>query len=113
MQKDNGYLFAPIKKKYARGNQMSFTTKSLSKEIMTRLRLRNKYLKHKSKENRLIYTLQRSKCVSLLRKTKMNYYGKLNEKDIRDNKECWKTVTPFLSNKSINVTKFIPFKRCY
>ena len=28
--------FAPIKKKYARGNQIPFMTKNLSKEIMTR-----------------------------------------------------------------------------
>ena len=41
--------FAPIKTKYARGNQMPFMTKNLSKEIMTRSILRNKYLKHCSK----------------------------------------------------------------
>ena len=87
--------FAPIKKKYARGNQMPFMTKNLSKEIMTRSRLRNKYLKHKTEENRLLYTQQRNKCVSLLRKTKINYYGNLNEKDITDNKKFWKTVKPF------------------
>ena len=34
-------LFAPIKKKYARGNKMPFMTKYLSKEMMTRSRLRN------------------------------------------------------------------------
>ena len=89
-------LFAPIKKKYARGNQMSFMTKDLSKEMMTRSRLRNKYLKDKTEENRLLYTQQRNKCVSLLRKTKINYYGNLNVKDITDNK----TVKPFLSDKS-------------
>ena len=49
-------LFAPIKKKYARSNQMSFMTKDLSKEMMTRSRLRNKYLKDKTEENRLLYT---------------------------------------------------------
>ena len=32
--------FAPTKKKYAGGNQMLFMAKSLSKEIMTKLRLR-------------------------------------------------------------------------
>ena len=80
-------------------------TKNLSKEIMTRSRLRNKYLKHKTEENRLLYTQQRNKCVSLLRKTKMNYYGNLNEKDITDNKKFWKTVKPFLSDKSINSDK--------
>ena len=30
--------FAPIKKKYARGNQMPFMTKNLSKEIIIRFR---------------------------------------------------------------------------
>ena len=53
--------FTPIKKKYARGNQMSFMIKSLSKEIMTKSRLRNKYLKHRMEENRLLYTQQRNK----------------------------------------------------
>ena len=48
--------FAPIKKKYARGNQMPFMTKNLSKEIMTRSRLRNKYLKNKTEETRPLYT---------------------------------------------------------
>ena len=75
-----------LKKKYARGNQMPFMTKDLFKEIMTRSRLRNKYLKHKTEEIRLLYTQQRTKCVSLLRETKINYYGNLDEKDITDNK---------------------------
>ena len=78
--------FAPIKKNYARGNQMPFMTKNLSKEMMTRSKLKNKYLKHKTKENCLLYTQQRNKCVSLLRKAKMNYYGRLGEKDITGNK---------------------------
>ena len=70
---DTLHSFAPIKKKYARGNQMPFMTKNLYKEIMTGSRLRNKYLKHKTEENCLLYTQQRYKCVSLLRKAKMNY----------------------------------------
>ena len=35
----------------------------------------------------------------------MNYYRNLNEKDITDNKRNWKTVKPFLSDKSINSDK--------
>ena len=97
--------FAPIKKKYACGNQMSFMPKNLSKELMTRSRLRNKYLKHKTEENRLLYTQQRNKCVCLLRKTKINYYENLDEKDITDNKIFWETVKPLLSDKSINSDK--------
>ena len=105
MTMDTLNSFAPLKKKYARGNQMPFVTKNLSKEIMTRSRLRNKYLKHKTEENRLLYTQQRNKCVFLLRKTKMNYYGNLNEKDIVDNKKFWKIIKPFVSDKSINNDK--------
>ena len=89
--------FAPIKKKYAGGNQMPFMTKNLSKEKMTRSRLRNEYLKQKTEENRLLYTQ--------LRKTKINYYGNFDEKDITDNKKFWKTVESVLSDKSINSDK--------
>ena len=46
-------------------------------------------------KNRLLYTQQR----------KINYYRNLNEKDITDNKKFWKTVKPFLSDKSINSDK--------
>ena len=77
---------APIKRKYARGNQMPFTTKELSKEIMARSRLRNKYLTDKTVENRLLYTQQRNKCVALLRNTKKNYYENIDEKEVTDNK---------------------------
>ena len=45
----------PRKKRYARGNQMPFFTKDFSKEIMTRSRLLNKYLKNRNEENRAIY----------------------------------------------------------
>ena len=40
--------FVPIKKKHARDDQMSSMTKSMSKENLTRSKLRNKYLKHKT-----------------------------------------------------------------
>ena len=73
-----------------------FMNKELSKAIMNRTRLRNKFLKN---ENRKRYLKQRNYCVSLLRKTKRNYYSNLNEKNIIDNKKFWKTVIPFLSDK--------------
>ena len=100
--------FAPIKKKYARGNKMSFMTKNLPKEIMTRSRLRNKHLNIKRKKIvSFLLTQQRSKCVSLLRKTKISYYGNLDEKDITDNKKFWKIFKHLLSDKSINLIKEI------
>ena len=102
---DNLVSFAPIKKNYARSNQMIFITKSLSKEIMTRLRLPNKYLKHKTEGNLLLYTQQRYKCISLLMKTKINYYGSLEEKDISHKKTFWETVKSLMTENSINSDK--------
>ena len=61
---------APRKKKYIRGNNKPFMTKELSKSIMVRTRLRNKFLKNPTIENKLAYTKQRNFCVSLLRKVK-------------------------------------------
>ena len=46
---------APIKKKYKRSNQMPFVTKTLSKAIMKRWKLRNNYLKNKTNANRMPY----------------------------------------------------------
>ena len=57
---------APCKKKHARGNQMSFFNKDLSKAIMTRTKLRNIFLQNRSEENKILYTKQSNFCVSLL-----------------------------------------------
>ena len=91
----------PRKKKYARGNQMPFFTKELSKEIMTRARLRNKYLKNRNEENRAIYVKQRNYCASLLRKSKKKYYENLYERNLTDKKLFWKTIKPSFSDKII------------
>ena len=91
--------FAPYKKKYLRGNNMPFMNKSLSRAFMRRSQLRSKYLKKRSETNRLAYAKQRNFCVSLLRKTKKDYYANLNEKDIADNKKFWQTVKPLFSDK--------------
>ena len=58
------------RKKYARGNQMPFFNKELSKAIMTWTKLRNIFLQNRSEENRIRFTKQRNFCVSLLRKKK-------------------------------------------
>ena len=46
---------APTTKKYARANQASFITKTLSKKIMKRSHLRNKFLNTKSDTDRKAY----------------------------------------------------------
>ena len=62
-------------------------------------RLRNIYLKTRSDNNNREYNKQRNYCVSLLQKTKTNYYVNLNEKDLTDNKQFWRTVKLLLSDK--------------
>ena len=61
------------------------------KEIMKRTRFRNQVLKNRTDENKSRYTKERNYCVSLLRKTKTQYYSNLREKNVTDNKAFWKT----------------------
>ena len=61
-------MYAPLKKKYIRGNNSPFMNRILSKEIMKRSRLRNKFLKSKSEADKKNYVKQRNYCVSLLRR---------------------------------------------
>ena len=39
--------------------------------------------------------------VSLLRITKKEYFGNLDPRKVADNRTFWRTVKPFLSNKSV------------
>ena len=62
---------------------------------MQRTRFRNKLLKNPTEENKLLYNENRNFCVSSLRKEKKEYFAKINEKDITDNRKFWQTVKPF------------------
>ena len=48
----------------------------------------------------MLYKKQRNYCVSLLRKSKTNYYANLDAKKVSDNKLYWKVIKPSLSDKS-------------
>ena len=78
---------------------MPFINETIKKSFMKRSRLGNIYLKNLSDNNKREYNKQKNYCVSLLRKTKTNYYANLNEKDITDNQQFWRTVKPLLSDK--------------
>ena len=91
--------FAPLKKKYLRANHSRFVNKELNKAIMQRSRLRNAYLKDRTRAARIAYKKQRNVCVSILRKSKKCYYENLDTKNITDNKKFWGTVKPLFSNK--------------
>ena len=72
----------PKKKKYVRGNQLPFMNKTLSKVIMLRTNLRNKFLKNSSNESKTNYLKQINRCIFLLKKTKREYCSNLNKKKI-------------------------------
>ena len=91
---------APMKQKYVRANNASFMNKALSKAIMTRSRFRNKFLRNPTMLNKIKYNKQRNYCVNLLRKEKKKYYNSLDLKLITDNKQFWKTMKPFFSDKT-------------
>ena len=65
---------APIKRKYIRANNSMLMTKELRAAIMQRSKLRQKFLKERSNDSKHLYNRQRNLCVSLLRKTKRDYF---------------------------------------
>ena len=88
-----------MKQKSIRANESPFMTKNLKKEMMNRSRLRNKYLRNSSEENKLAYNKQRNICTSLLRKEKKSYFENLDTSRITDNKMFWKIIKPMFSKK--------------
>ena len=79
---------ASIKMRHVRANQAPFINKKISKEIMKRSRLRNKFLNTKSDIDRKAYNSE-----------KKNFFSNINTSDITDNKTFWKTVKPFFTDK--------------
>ena len=90
---------APPKKKHIRVNQVTFMTKELNRETMTRSRLRNKFLRSRSEENKKAYNEQHNRCVALFRNVKKSHYSNLDINDVNDNKKVWKIVKPLFSEK--------------
>ena len=73
----------------------------LSKAVMQRSKLRNLFLKKRTEENRNNYVKQRNLSVTLLRKSKREFFGSLNETHLCDNKKFWSVVKALLSNKVV------------
>ena len=82
-----------MKPKYTLINQILFLTKELSKEVLTRSKLRNNF--RKSREPRKLEGYIQKKKEMLKRNTK-------DEKKVIDNKQFWKTIKPLISNKSVS-----------
>ena len=69
---------APIKHEVLRGNQAPFIARDLSKQIMIRSRLRNKFNKHKTTENWKTYKSQRNKYTSMRRNNIRKHFSTLS-----------------------------------
>ena len=61
---------------------------------MDRSRLRNKFLKTRSNEDKKVYNTQRNYCLALVRKAKKDYYNNLDHKNVTDNITFWKFIRP-------------------
>ena len=96
---------APLKVKYTRANNQPFMNKKLSKAVMTRSRLRNKFLKNPNDTNNINYKKYRNYCTRLFKKEKKLYYNNLDTNLITDNKKFWKTVKPLFSEKHFGNNK--------
>ena len=90
---------APLKRKMTRGNQGLFMTQQLSKAIMNRSKLRNRYIKCPSRENFLDYKKPKNTYDNLNKFAKKSCADKVSSKGFVSSRAFWNTVKPFLTNK--------------
>ena len=72
---------------------------------MLRSKLENELNKERNHINWCNYKRQRNRCLSILRKTKKEYFNDLNIKQVSDNKLSRKSVKPFFNDKGFNSSK--------
>ena len=101
---------APLKLKIQRGNSAPFMTPQLNRAIYTRSRLKKKFNKNPTNENKTKFKKQRNKCVSIPRKAIKNHFKKATENGL-SNQAFWDLVKPFLSNKGALVGSDISIVR--
>ena len=77
-------------------------SKSLGKAFMHRSKFKNFYNKYRAENNWVNHEKQRNFCVSPLRKTKDEYFQKLNVKGLSGNRKFWKTIKPFFMYQRFN-----------
>ena len=92
--KDAFDIRVPIKHKYLRSNQSPLMNKEISKAIMNQTRLRKRFLRTRCIGDKEAYNKQQNYFVSLIRKTKQQYYNNLDHRKVADNKSFWKYIKP-------------------
>ena len=81
-----------------RGNNKSFISKKLKKEIWKRSRLKNKANKTNDKTDIQNYKRQRNFVTSLVKKEKRDFFNNIQLST--DKKRFWKACKPYLSKKN-------------
>ena len=76
-----------LETKFLSHTKSSFITKELGKGIMKRSELKNKYNKDRKHKTWSLHNRQRNFCVTVVRKTKKNYFKHVKMEDMRNNKE--------------------------
>ena len=74
-------------------------TKEFRKATYNRSRLRNTFCKIPTEENEKLHKKQRNECVAIRKKSIRNYFNKIANGNIVTNRNFWKIIKPFLSNK--------------
>ena len=82
-------------------NQAPFMIKELSKAIMTRSRIKNKYNKWPSRENFLALKQIKNKCTNLTKTAKKQYFAKPAENQPLTNESFRNLISSFLTNKNV------------
>ena len=91
----------PLKTKKVRGNHAPFMNKELSKAIMNRSRLKNKWNNYKSREIFLDYTRAKKLCKKLTENSRRGYFKEVTSNGVMTNHEFWRVMKPMLTNKGI------------
>ena len=92
-------VHAPIKRRLIRGNQAPFMNNKLSRAIMRRSQLKNKYNKAKSTFDWITWKKQRNLCVKLRRQAIKDHFKLKCKNGTMNSKQFWKMIKPFISNK--------------
>ena len=90
---------------YVKTNNSPFMNKTISKAIITRSRLRNKFIKNPTPETKANYTKYRNYCTGLIKMENKSYYNNFDIKLITDNIKFRKSVKPLFSDKHFSGNK--------
>ena len=98
--------------KKVRSGKPSTFHKQTNKWIMKRSRLRSKFWNTKCYIDEKTYNKQRNICVRVYSgKQRKNFFGNINVRDVKDNKNFWETVKSYLWAKLKPIQKLRLLKK--